>query len=390
MSGLGSLLESERKAERAAAARALLASPLLLADRDADAFAAIVRHREWLSRWFADNPGWKLAVDVASGFARLHKIPPRADSTRGASVAGRPFDRRRYVLFCMTLSVLDECGRQTTLARLAELVEHATKAEESIPPFDPDQLSERRAFVDALRYLTELLVLRLRDGDADQFAHTREGDALYDVDERLLGQLVSCPVPPALAAGPERLLAEVLPETEEGVRLRARYDVMRRLLEDPVLYYDELEPSAFDWLDHSRGFVYRLLSEDLGFAVERRAEGLAAIDPTGEVTDTLFPDGNSTVKHAALLVAEQLAARSRRGELTVEKDEVKAIVRALIDDYADVCHWSRQYGRDDAGAAQLSSDALELLEAFGLVRRTQTDVVIRPAIARFRTAGVKR
>jgi hypothetical protein len=39
------------------------------------------------------------------------------------------------------------------------------------------------------------------------------------------------------------LLEEHLPDTEEGVRQRSRFHVFRRLLEDPVVYYDELEGS---------------------------------------------------------------------------------------------------------------------------------------------------
>ena len=386
MSELQSVLDSERTTQRTAALRHLLAHPLVLAVDAPEAFASIVRHREWLSTWFAEHPGWMLSVETAAGFARLHKIPAVPDATRPAHAPGRPaFDRRRYALFCLTLAALDDVPSQTTLATLARLVEELSAEEDGVPGFDPTSSAERRAFVDALRLLGASGVLRLRDGDDERYAQSREGDALFDVNERLLSHLVSAPVPPAFAGEPDRLLDEPWPDTEEGQRQRARQHVLRRLLDEPVLYYEDLEPRAFEWIDHSRGFVYRLLQADAGFTVERRKEGLAAVDPSGETTDTLFPGGGSTVQHAALLLAEQLARLHGHGESVVEQDAIVRLIEQLQRDYGELCHWSKQYPADDAGAARLTTDALELLEGFGLVAGTEACAAwrIRPATARF-------
>jgi hypothetical protein len=78
---------------------------------------------------------------------------------------------------------------------------------------------------------------------------------LYDVDERMLGHLVAAPVPPALAAEPADAVREPCPDTDDGARLRARHQVFRKLLDDPVVYYDELSPREYEWLDHSRAFA---------------------------------------------------------------------------------------------------------------------------------------
>jgi uncharacterized protein (TIGR02678 family) len=384
MSTLKSILDADACRQQTLALRHLLRHPLTLAADDPEVFACILRRREWLHTWLADHPGWKLVVDPGAGFARLFKVPARLCRTRGAHVAGRPvFDRRRYVLLCLTLAALDDGPAQTTLASLSKTVEEISASEEpAIARFDPASYAERRAFVEVLRYLTELGVLRLRDGDAERFAQSQEGDALYDVHDRLLSQLSSSPVPPAFAGEPSRLLEEHLPDTEEGVRQRSRFHVFRRLLEDPVVYYDELDPQAFDWLDHSRGFLYAVLERDVGLCVERRKEGLAAIDGAGELTDTRFPDGGSTVKHAALLLAEQLAQRARHGVEIAGTEEVVALIAALQVDFGEPCRWSKEYGAD--GGEQLAAEALELLEGFGLVMRAQDGVRIRPAIARFR------
>jgi uncharacterized protein (TIGR02678 family) len=384
---LATTLETVRQAERRSALRHLLRHPLTTARAAPDVFPAIVRHREWLARWFAEQPGWKLVVPPGGGFARLYKMTAGAEATRPARVSGKPpFDRRRYVLLCLTLAALEEAAAQTTIRRLAELLEHVGRDEAAVEGFDPNVFSERRAFVDVLRWLVEQGVLAVRDGDAERWARDRDGDALYDVDERLLGQLVAAPVPPALAAEPADAVREPYAETEDGARLRARHDVFRKLLDDPVVYYDELSPREHEWLDHSRAFVYGRLADDAGLRVERRREGLAAVDPEGEVSDTLFPDGGSTVKHAALLLGEQLTARAkpRAGE-DVEVGEAQVVdwAAALQADYGERCRWSRQYPADHDGARRLAFDAMALLESFRLVARTATGWRVRPAIARF-------
>jgi uncharacterized protein (TIGR02678 family) len=388
ISALSATLAATERQERRAALRHLIRHPLVSGERDQDAFALVVRHRRWLTEWFADRVGWTLVVDFAAGFARLHKVPARSDGSRPARVAStKPaFTKRRYALLCLTLAALDDGAAQTTLATLAEFVEQMSREGQEIEPFDPTLFSERRAFVDALKWLASAGVLVVREGDAERYATTGNADALYDVNDHLLAQLLSAPVPPTLAGDRARMVQEPYAETEDGQRQRARHGVLRRLLDDPVVYLDELSPAQREWLEPSRGFVYRLLEDDVGLKVERRAEGLAAVDPEGEVTDVLFPDGGSTVKHMALLLGEKLVDRARRAAPrdTVESDaEVATIAQRLIDSYGTRCGWKKEYLADDRGAMQLTEDALSLLSSFGLVRRAAEGWQPLPALARF-------
>ena len=396
MSQLSSVLEAERLAERSRALKHLLAHPLTLAVAHPEAFTWVVRHRQWLVEWFSEHAGWRLFVEPAAGFARLHKVPAVADATRAAHAAGRAdFDRRRYTLFCLALAAFDEVGSQTTLMTLASRVEELSREDGDLQPFDTTAGSERRAFVDVLRLLLELGVLRVREGDAERYALSRDSDALFDVKERVLAHLSSSPVPPAFAGAPERLLDEPFPDTDEGQKQRHRVHVLRRLLDDPVLYFDELEPSAFEWLDHARGWLYRVLEQEAGFTVEKRLEGLAAVDPSGLTADTSFPDGGSTAKHAAILLAEQLVRLQKKGEGRLSRAEAVELTRKLHQDFGERCGWSKQYPKDDDGCSRLADEALRLLEAFALVAPEGDGWRARPAIARFRPGtptlkGLKR
>lgn len=398
MTAVVDTIERAAAADRRTAIRRLLARPLVGQREDPEVWSCIVRYARDLAGWFADHTGWQLIVDASGGFARLHKTPAHPDTTRPATTARRdrrPFDRRRYVLVCLALAALDERPGQTTLQQVVDAITARSQDVDDVTPYDGTRHGDRRALVDALRLLTELGIIAQRDGDTDRYARSGAGDALYDIDDRRLSQLVAAPSSPSLVAGPADLPVEVYPDTDEGERLRARHRVMRRLLDDPVVYLEDLSDRERDWLMHSLGHVHAVLEHDVGLVLERRAEGAIAVDPDRELTDETFPDGNSTVKHAALLLAERLTDRARTvrnagpddGTMTVVPHaEVVAIVQQLVDGIGRRCGWSSAYLDDDRGNDRLAADALGLLERFGLVAACPDGWEPRPAIARFAPA----
>lgn len=398
MTDLQFTLSLARAAERRDCVRRLLTAPLL-GQRDApEIYAAVVRNRRELIEWFAEHTGWQLVVDETGGVVRLHKTTTRPDASRPARTGGRearPFNRRRYVLVCLVLAALDDRAGQTTLRHLAEAVTVLSAEQAGVDPFDGTRYADRRAFVDALRLLAGLGVVSERDGDAERYASAGSADALFDVDDRRIAQLISAPASPSLVADPADLPVEAYPDTDDGQRLRARHGVVRRLLDDPVVYIDDLDDRQQEWLAHSLGFVHDLMEEGVGLLLERRAEGLLAVDADREVTDETFPDGGSTVKHAALLLAEQLTARVRAartagsaGDVVLPQAEVEAICAELVAAFGERCDWSAPYRQDDVGPRALAADALALLARFDLCRQvTPGRWSPRPAIARFAAAA---
>ena len=109
-SRLGDALAAQRAEEVRRAARALLRRPLLRAGTDD--FRLVRQHATELRTWFDRNTGWALLVD--SEVARLRRVPGRdTDPTHPArdQRSGLPFSRRRYVLVCLCLAVLEQIGR---------------------------------------------------------------------------------------------------------------------------------------------------------------------------------------------------------------------------------------------------------------------------------------
>lgn len=375
--------EEERAAEeRRLAVRLLLRSPFV-GDRgpDPEAFALVRRHQPWLETWFGDHLGYRLAVDQES--ARLYKRPAPGARVRPAkNRSDAAFDPRRYSLFCLLAAALERAGIQTVLSELAEQVQLLAASEEGIGALDLERYAERQAFVDAARLLVDLGVLHRADGDEQSFLD-RSGDVLYDVRSRRLAQLLAAPVAPSMAEGPAEIAAEVYPDTEDGANRRIRHRLMRRLIEEPVLYLADLDDAERAYLSKQRHFLIRQVVAAAGLVVEVRAEGLAAVDSEGEATDLAFP-GPGTVGHAALLLAGFLAGRARAAggdRARVGDLEVEAELEALVARYGK--HWARDYREDAAAIERLRREALGRLAAMGLLAFRADGIEPLPAIARF-------
>lgn len=384
------------QAERRSAVRLLLRRPFVTDERPApDVFALIRRHEAELRVWFRDQLGYRLVVDHEQ--ARLFKHRPPGALPRPARTRyGRAFDRRRYSLLCLVLAALERSEVQTILSVLAEEVKLLASATDGVAALDLERTTERRCFVDAVRYLVALGILQETDGDDTAFVRGGAGDVLYDVDSRRLARMLASQVPPSLADDPGALALETYPPTEDGNNLRIRHRLMRRLVEEPVLYFDDLAEDERAYITWQRAYLIRQIEQWTGLTVEVRREGLAAIDDGGRLSDVTFP-ATSHVAHAALLFADELAHRLRDadgGGVSAEDDgdnprvvplgELLAFSERLFASH----RWSKTYREAPAGAELLLDHALDHLVSLRLVKRLPEGAQPLPAIARYRVATI--
>ncbi|WP_327737922.1 TIGR02678 family protein [Streptomyces nojiriensis] len=383
---LAEVLDGQHASDLRKAARALLKQPLLLAHGpSADEFRLVRRHASDLREWFDRNTGWPLQVDAES--ARLGKIPARlADATHPAREATRsaaPFTRRRYVLLCLALAALERGEAQIALGRLAEQVVLDAAAPQLTATgirFTLDRRDERLDLAAVVRLLLGLGVLRRVAGDEDAYV-SGAGDVLYDVERRVLAGLLATRRGPSTvrAASPLERLAELTAETaldSDELRFRAmRRSLTRRLLDDPVLYYDELTAAELGYLTRQRGFLTARITELTGLVAEIRAEGIAMVDPEDDLTDVRMPE-SGTHGHVTLLLAEHLTAA--RGP--VGTADLMRKVTELAAEHGGF--WSKS-AREAGAEGELVEQAVTRLAALGLVSRTGDAVVPRPALARY-------
>ncbi|MBM7786754.1 TIGR02678 family protein [Tenggerimyces flavus] len=380
------MIPEEETAQRRRALRALLAKPLLLTETDADAVVLVRQHQSHLRDWLGRETGWRLHVDAE--MARLFKTqpatnPPAPDPTHPArGRAKEPFGRRRYVLLCLALAVLERADAQTTLGSLAEEIMNASTEPELAGAgfaFSLETRAERSDVVAVIRTLLDWGVLTKVAGDEDAYL-SATGDVLYDIRRPVLAAMLSGHRGPSTITAETfedrlaELVDEPIPDTDDLRNQAIRRRLTRRLLEDPVLYYDELDDEERAYLTSQRSAITRRIEDATGLLPEVRAEGIAMVDPDDELTDVRMPE-QRTDGHVTLLVAEYLSTRQR-----ARLDELHAFVRDAARQFST--YWRK--GVTEPGAEeQLLGIALDKLAALRLVEVDLDLVRSRPAIARF-------
>jgi len=382
--------------ERRQALRTLLQHPLLTPDGPVSGpFTLVRRHRTWLADWFAHHADWSLVVTPEA--ARLRKIPSQTrsiddDGTRGAREpkSEEPFNRTRYLLFCLAVAALERGDRQITLGRLAEQVTIALAADPAFAAhgilWSLDHASGRRDFVHALRVLLDLGVLRRIQGDEERLLHDRQSDALYNVSRPVLSLLLAARRSPSLVTKTTfeecvtALLDSAAPDTPDARNRALRTSFARRLLDDPVLYYDALDEDERTYLDHQRAFLLQALTEATGLHAEVRREGVALVDLDGDCTDAGIPE-EGTEGHLTLLLVTWLAERLRAGDASpVTLEALRQQTARFIRQHKH--HWRREVAERGA-EVWLTNVVITRLTGLALLLREGESFHPLPALGRF-------
>ncbi|MEO5679005.1 MAG: TIGR02678 family protein [Acidimicrobiales bacterium] len=398
-------LDATELGEAQQAARTLLAHPLVTSGWPDDVALALVRHHEEpLREELARLLGYSL--EVGRSWARLVRRPSRLSSSRPALTrTGRPFGRRTYATLCLVLAALEQLGPSALVSGLVEEVNRQSAGDASLG-LDPSRPDHRDALVDAVLLLQQRGVLKLVDGVLEAWTGDGTADALFDIDLDAAGRVLiawpsvlgpsgpterdtlgpSGPTERGLPS-PADLLVEHHPPTEEGRATAVRHRVHRRLVEDPVVAYADLDPDELAYVRQRRSRLTEQLHRLTGCVVEARAEGLALVDaelhPIGAAA---FP-GGGTVAWAALLLGELLVAAVADGagdERPVDAGGVATAWGQVVQHYRT--RFKREYREDPE---RLLVDALAVLASHGLLRPGPTGdladgVVVQAALARYR------
>jgi uncharacterized protein (TIGR02678 family) len=305
------------EAERRRALRALLRTPLLPSSgENAEEYNLVRRHSEWLKHWFTKFPAWTLHIDKAA--ARLRKVPVDfLDETRPAvdRISGTSFSRRTYSLLCLTLATLEGSEQQTTLGEIAHQIMEIVADDEGLRDagmnFDVGNYDHRRDLVHAIRLLLDSGVLCRLDGDEEKFLQqSGSSDVLYEIDRRILVAVLNVSRSPSFVKHASELIDDPIPEAEDARSQWIRTRLVRTLLDDPILYFKDLNDEERTYLEQHRSYLLREMSEATGLTAEVRREGIALVDQDGDLSDIDLLD-EGTDGPLSLLVVQRFAEHAR-------------------------------------------------------------------------------
>jgi uncharacterized protein (TIGR02678 family) len=312
------------------AVRLVLTNDLITAARPrVGALGSVLRWADLIARDFAELLGYTL-IATAHQVRLLRRLDTLDATQRSVFTArsGRPFDRRRLAYLCLVLAVFQRSRIEISLADLVRSLAPAANAVNGLG-FDATITEHKRAVVDVLDWLTGHDALRLSDGSAENWAHDSErGDALYDIDHDVCASLFR-PARPIQQLDTAAGLLEVqdISSRRSAQREAAARRARRLLIEHPVLYYATLDVETATALRGSE--LTDNLARLTGLVVERRAEGVLLVDPTGRFSDQPFPGRGGAVNRAAGLMLAKIA------DVMADPDDGPALTRIPVPSAAE-------------------------------------------------------
>lgn len=355
---------AERDAEALQmAARHLLQHPFTCREQHPDTFAIIRRHEQDLDRWFTQRLGYRL--HVSSFTARLFKttIVPHRPTLLAPTSSRRAMSQRECTLLSLILAAVAAGPRVISLRDLIDDVRTAAADADVTLSNEP---VERRAFVVALKWMIQAGMATELHEHIDRYEQDAEADAVLEIDPDRVGLL---PLP---ALGRAETADALLDRSDRRVMMRQW--IRAQLVENTVVYRTDLAEHEWSELRRRIGQEVDMLDQMFDLRVETRAEGVAAIDPTGQLSDRSFPS-SGTLGHAALMFIDWMLMQE---QLEVTMNEALSAFAVMAEEHRR--HWSK------TKTAQLPSflnEVIALLLDLRLLTLNDETVALLPAAARY-------
>lgn len=352
----------------------LLRSPVLDRQSHPEIWPLVRANRSTLIEWFAHRLGYRLVVTDSA--ARLFRLP--LDGVSLAPSRFHPPPRRVLVLAILAAAAAEDAEDITTTQDLSDRV-RALSAHEGVAlaTYDPDRFAERMMFIKAMHLLVLAGALQPTGRNDDQqregWAHRNNGvGGAYDVRRELLLRMVD----------PESLRAALGEQIDVPNESAARFGLLRRLIELPVLLYDDLTEAERTYLNSQRHRVLAWCIEMTGWIAEQRVEGMALVASEESGTDLPFP-GLRATDFFALMALDELVRRHGIG-VAFTDDDLTTVAEGLKASYP------KALTNDLKPDKAVESTTVEILCALDLLRPAEKRGawILTPPAARFRDPTV--
>ncbi len=346
------------------AARRLVDLPLIAKESAPDTFKAIRRHQQQLTSWFSARFGYRLVVTADT--ARLYKdttVPTRRPLLTTKS-SQRAFRKPEYTVLALAIAAAAEARPVVSFSDLVAGI-HRAGSEAGITV--TAEFVDRCRVVTAVTWLVHIGAVAQIDKGVEAYASDETADALLRVNHDRLALLPMAPL--TLSRTVEQLI-------DRGSRRGSRPWLRALVLEEPVVYRDELTEQEWSELRRRLREDARMFHETLDLDVEARAEGVALIDPDADLGPDYFPFPGRTEHQAALLLIERLASM----EGPTSRSDALEIVGSLAQQHKD--RWAQDTQDHDSYLDRVVS----VLERFKLLRVDRAgNLQLLPAAHRYAT-----
>ncbi|MBW7474311.1 TIGR02678 family protein [Paenibacillus oenotherae] len=226
---------------------------------DTDTFREILNNEKTIRRFVTENFGYQLKID--SDQAKLEKVPYYAREWMGI----KEFRDEIDYMFLMSILAFLEKKQPEEGFLLSDIIEETKQFLYNIQLVDWKKRQDRKSFVNAIQYVTNLNLVYIRDGEIESFEESEDGEVLYFTTSliRYMFRNFSKPIEQI-----ESIEAFLMDGLDTG---NPHHTLMRKLYFEPVVFFNELSEQEREFIARQRNYeiIKKAIEVHTGFELER-------------------------------------------------------------------------------------------------------------------------
>ncbi|MDI3535693.1 MAG: TIGR02678 family protein [Eubacteriaceae bacterium] len=321
---------------------------------------SIPEYRSFLS----EKLGYGLVMN--QHLIKLEKIPGAPQAFMGIQEFTQKLE---YILLCQLLMFLEDRSRdeQFVLSQVTEFIVSHPVGHEKI---DWTLFSQRKSFVKVLRFVQEMGMIKVNDGDDQKFAQDLGTEVLYESTgiSRYFARQFTTDI---MAFSSHEELSQMEwgdLNADRGVIRRHR--VYRKLLMEPVVYSSGADDADYDYIKKQRGMIEDDFASYLSYPLQVHKNGALLLIPQEKNLKDLFPN-SKVISDIVLLFCKKIRDRllSKKLELTdkggirLSRPAFDLLVKELKEEEGQ--RWSKEYR--EMTASLLSQRLIAYMEDFKML-----------------------
>lgn len=314
----------------------------ILREQDNETYYRLKEREEGLRPFLEEKLGYRMHINPY--LIKLDKVPGEVESWMGIQDFRSPMD---YCFLVLLLSFLEDKGpeEQFVLSDVTEYIQSMYPEEGLV---DWTIYQHRRSLVRSLQFARNLGMMRINDGDEEQFSQSQEAEVLYENTGVSRYFLRSFTRDITEMTGVDDILSSEWMDMDEDRGLIRRQRVYRKLFLSPVVYPTGADDQDFYYIRNYRNILQKDLEQYMGAHLHVHKDCAMIMVEDGSHLSGGFP-GQNNLSDIVLQLSTIIRRQVEKGKR--EPDSNGCIELTEVDFYGlmQQCHmefskgWYKSY-----------------------------------------------
>jgi len=359
----------------------LLEKYWILKDQDKELYYRLRDAAPRLRPFLTEKLGYQIIVTPQ--LIKLEKLPGKLESWMGIESFD---DNMEYCFLCLMLMFLEDKGKeeQFLLSEVTEFIEGTFPGDEKI---DWTLYRHRRHLIKVLRFIIDIGMVRVNDGDEQGFANAQDVEVLYEntgVSMYFMRNFIGNIVGYSDIEDFEN--DEWIDVDKDRGRIR-RNRVYRRIIMSPAIYSEGVDDADYLYIKNYRNMIQNDIEKYFQSEFHVHKNGAFLVLSDDKNYKNAFPE-HKTISDIVLQMNKLIVEKVEGDNLNKAENDVITISKQYFDKLVNevreknVLGWSKEYR--EMKVDKLCDELIKYMKSFSMIQIDEklSEVKIMPLVGK--------